>query len=93
MEDRLHLNDVIINDTASCNHGQSALREFRGEVLYASIDRRSVEAVVSFVFVFFYLHPWKVGGETQRVVTVVLGQKQQNVINCGGIVSFTPGEL
>lgn len=50
VEDRLHLNDVIISDTASCNQGLSALREFRREVLCASVDRRSVEAVVSFVF-------------------------------------------
>lgn len=49
-EDRLHLNDVIISDAASCNQGQCTQREIRREVLYAWIDRRSEEAVVLFVF-------------------------------------------
>lgn len=54
-EDRLHLNDVIISDAASCNQDQGTLREIRREVLYAWIDRQSKEAVVLFVF---YLPQW-----------------------------------
>lgn len=54
-EDRLHLNDVIISDAASSNQGQGTQREIRREVLYAWIDRQSVEAVVLFVF---YLPQW-----------------------------------
>lgn len=49
-EDRLHLNDMIISDAASCNQGQGAQREIRREVLYAWIDRRSEEALALFVF-------------------------------------------
>lgn len=45
-EDKLHLNDVIISDTASCNQGQGAEREIRREVLYAWIGRRSENAVL-----------------------------------------------
>lgn len=59
----LHLNDVIITDNASCNQGQSTLREIHREVLYASIDRRSVEAVVSFDF---YLPQWQSGKRKHR---------------------------
>lgn len=45
-EDKLHLNDVIISDAASCNQGQGAEREIRREVLYAWIGRRSENAVL-----------------------------------------------
>lgn len=54
-KDRLHLNDVIISDAASCDQGQGTQREIRREVLYAWIDRRSEDAVVLFVF---YLPQW-----------------------------------
>lgn len=54
-EDKLHLNDVIISDAASCNQGQGTQRDIRREVLYAWIDRQSKEAVLLFVF---YLPQW-----------------------------------
>lgn len=54
-EDRLHLNDVIISDAASCNQGQGTERAIRREVLYAWIDSQSEEAVLLFVF---YLPQW-----------------------------------
>lgn len=54
-EDKLHLNDVIISDAASCNQGQGTQTEIRREVLYAWIDRQSEEAVLLFVF---YLPQW-----------------------------------
>lgn len=61
---RLHLNDVIISDAASCNQGQGTQREIRREVLYAWIDGRSRRAAVSFVF---YLPQWQSKkGSTKR---------------------------
>lgn len=45
----LHLNDVIISDAASCNQGRSTQRGIHREMLYAWMENRSKEALISFV--------------------------------------------
>lgn len=47
----LHLNDLIISDAASCNQGRGTRRGIHREVLYAWIENRSKEALISFVFI------------------------------------------
>lgn len=47
----LHLNDLIFSDAASCNQGRGTRRGIHREVLYAWIENRSKEALISFVFI------------------------------------------
>lgn len=48
-EDKLHLNDVIISDAASCNQGRGAGSGIRREVLYAWVGRQAEPGCGAFI--------------------------------------------
>lgn len=48
-EDKLHLNDVIISDAASCNQGRGAGSGIRREVLHAWVGRQAEPGCGAFI--------------------------------------------
>lgn len=73
-EDKLHLNDMIISDAASCNQGQGTQKEICREVLYVWIDRQSKKQCFYFSFISL---SGNAGSETLREVEVIARYKQQ----------------
>lgn len=73
-EDKLHLNDMIISDAASCNQGQGTQREICREVLYAWIDRQSEKQCFYLSFISL---SGKAGSETLREIEVIVRYKQE----------------
>lgn len=65
-EDRLHLNDMIISDAASCNQGLGAQREIHREAVYAWIGRQAGPGSAAFICLLSPSVATQARGETQR---------------------------